>query len=65
MGRDWRVRSLLEATPEWLKIQDSEGFSSALGVAETVTVRTGEKHRSSAGTLTLFDKKGNVTWQAP
>ena len=38
---------------------------AALGVITTVDKRTGAETKTTAGTLTLFDAKGDVLWQAP
>jgi hypothetical protein len=48
-----------------LAITDSEGFRSVLGVTKTVVKSTGEQRQTSAAALTMFDKGGTVTWQAP
>ena len=44
---------------------DAEGFYTTIGNTDLVTPRTGEKHRSSAASLALFDKDGSVIWSAP
>jgi len=48
-----------------LGIRDDDGFEAALGCADLVTRDTGEKHRTSAASLTLFGKDGKVLWSAP
>lgn len=46
-------------------IRDDDGFNAALGSAALVTRVTGEKRKTSAASLTLFGKDGNVLWSAP
>jgi len=46
-------------------LTDAQGFKAVFGVTETETIRTGEKHTTSAATVTLFSKDGRVIWQAP
>ena len=48
-----------------VSVIDAEGFAATLGVTELVTPRTGEKHKTSAASLVLFDKDKNVIWKAP
>lgn len=44
---------------------DAEGFETSLGASETVSKQTGVHHTSSAASLKMFDKSGNVIWSAP
>ncbi len=46
-------------------VQDADGFAATLGVTDLLTSRTGEKHKTSAASLILFDKDKNVLWRAP
>jgi len=48
-----------------LSIKDSEGYEATLGVSALQTPKTGERHRTSAASLVLFDKDSNVIWKAP
>ncbi|MFB3066243.1 MAG: hypothetical protein ACE10D_06975 [Planctomycetota bacterium] len=49
-----------------LTLGDRSGRARAtLGVTTTVDKRTGDKTKTTEGTLTLFDAKGDVLWQAP
>jgi hypothetical protein len=48
-----------------LSLQDDEGFRTAVGTTDLITPRAGETHKSSAASLTLFDKDKNVIWKAP
>jgi len=48
-----------------LDLQDAEGFSTSVGVAETLSPTTGEKRKTSAASVVLFDSKGTVVWRAP
>ena len=48
-----------------VSVLDAEGFAATVGVADLVTPRTGEKHKTSAASLVLFDKDKNVIWKAP
>jgi hypothetical protein len=52
-------------TEDGLNVIDAQGFAAQLGVADLVTPRTGETHKTSAASLTLFDKNKNVIWKAP
>ncbi len=51
-----------------LALSDKDGQTmaqAALGVITTVDKRTGAETKTTAGTLTLIDGKGDVLWQAP
>ena len=48
-----------------LRIEDTQGFKSVMGVAQSVGTRTGMQQQSSAAALTMFDKEGKVIWRAP
>ena len=48
-----------------LEITDSQGYKAQLGVTNTLTRVTGEKHTTSAASLVLSSKDGKVIWQAP
>lgn len=50
-----------------IELLDEKGFRTTLGVTSTVTPRTGEKHETSAASITMFsnDKDKTVVWQAP
>jgi hypothetical protein len=48
-----------------LVITDQQGFKAVLGPTDLVTKTTGETHKTSAASLTLFNSKGNVIWNAP
>jgi hypothetical protein len=48
-----------------LSLEDREGFKLSLGSTDIVTTRTGETHHTSAASLVMFDKDGNVIWRAP
>jgi hypothetical protein len=48
-----------------LAVGDREGFHAELGNTDLVTLRTGEKHKTSAASLVLFGKDGKVLWSAP
>jgi hypothetical protein len=52
-------------TPDGLNVADAQGFEARLGVADLVTPRTGETHKTSAASVVLFDKDKNVIWKAP
>ncbi len=63
--------------PLWLRVNsdgspsvsltDAEGFTLDLGHSSTVTSQTGEKHQTSAASITMFgnDKDHHVIWKAP
>jgi len=48
-----------------LSLYDREGFQTTIGTTDLVTPRTGETHKTSAASAVMFDKDGNVLWQAP
>jgi hypothetical protein len=52
-------------SPYNLNLSDGDGFSATLGLASLVTPRTGETHKTTAASLTLFGKNKNVIWKAP
>jgi hypothetical protein len=58
--------SMVDSAPR-VQLRDSDGFSASLGVTDTVTVGTGQTHKSSAASLTLFGagKPEKVLWSAP
>jgi len=59
------VRSSVSNSGVHIGIEDSDGFSAVLGKTDLVTIRTGEKHTTSAASLTLFGKENKVIWSAP
>jgi hypothetical protein len=48
-----------------LQLNDSTGFQFVLGVSKLVTTRTGENQTTSAASLVMTNKEGNVIWRAP
>jgi hypothetical protein len=46
-------------------VSDDQGFETRVGTTSLVTPRTGESHRTSAASVTMFDKNKNVIWKAP
>ena len=61
-----RVGLSVDADGAVLRLADKDGNPRAtLGVPTTVNKRTGAETETTAGTLTLFDAKGDVLWQAP
>jgi hypothetical protein len=46
-------------------VQDADGFTATLGVTETVTQRTGEKHKTSAASLIMIGQNNKILWSAP
>jgi hypothetical protein len=48
-----------------LTLQDSQGFQAVIGHAALHTPSTGEQSTTSAASIHLFDKAGNVIWAAP
>jgi hypothetical protein len=59
------VMALDNVTASRMQVDDAEGFAATLGATDLVTPRTGEKHKTSAASLVLFDKDKNVIWKAP
>jgi hypothetical protein len=57
--------ALDNVTASRMQVDDAEGFAATLGATDLVTPRTGEKHKTSAASLVLFDKDKNVIWKAP
>jgi hypothetical protein len=56
--------SALEPGPT-LGMSDDAGFEADLGVVELITPRTGQQHKTSAASLTLFSKDRKVLWSTP
>jgi hypothetical protein len=52
-------------TPGNVGVTDDAGFEASLGTTDLVTPSTGETHKTSAASLTLFDKEKHVIWKAP
>lgn len=48
-----------------LDVTDSQGYRTTLGVTDIITPTTGEKRTTSAASLVLFGKDGEVIWSAP
>ena len=48
-----------------LRLQDTEGFVSSLGITSLKTTDTGETSETSAASLVMFHKDGTVIWRAP
>lgn len=53
-----------DGSPE-LNLTDPAGYRSVLGVTDLAAPATGKTHKTSGASLVMFDKKGNVIWQAP
>ncbi len=54
-----------EDGPEFT-VSDKEGFTTHIGHTDMVTTETGEKHRTSAASITMSSKSGKkVLWSAP
>ncbi len=51
--------------PGQVTVIDNQGFQATMGIRELVTPRTGETHKTSAASLILLAKDGNVIWKAP
>jgi hypothetical protein len=49
----------------YVRLSDSDGFSAQMGSTDLVTPSTGEQHKTSAASLTLFGKDNTVLWSAP
>lgn len=58
-------RGIVRLTAGGVLVYDAEGFEAFLGTADLETAGTGEKHKTSAASLTLFGKDKNVIWRAP
>ena len=69
LDRDGKTRARLTVLPDGspgLALFGKDGSVRAtLGATATVDKRTGAKTKTTEGTLTLFDAKGDVIWQAP
>jgi hypothetical protein len=48
-----------------VRLSFEEGFQTVIGIVEAVTPGTGEKRRTSAASIALFDKDNKVLWSAP
>lgn len=51
--------------PGRLRISDDAGYAATLGTEDLVKPKTGETNKTSAASLVLLDKEGNVIWRAP
>jgi hypothetical protein len=60
-----RLATAADGSP-LLSLHDKTGRSrAALGVATTVEKKTGAETKTAENTLTMYDAKGKVIWQAP
>lgn len=48
-----------------ITIRDAAASNATVGVTEMVDKTSGQRTKTSAGTITLFGKDGRVVWQAP
>jgi hypothetical protein len=48
-----------------LRIQDRKHYATTIGASSLVVPLTGENHVTSAASIVLYGKNGNVLWQAP
>ena len=48
-----------------LKLIDTQGFETHLGVTETKNANTGEARKTSVASLVMFGRDGKVIWSAP
>jgi len=48
-----------------LRVEDNEGYASALGRSDLVVTATGKKEQTPAASLVLFGKDKKVLWSAP
>jgi hypothetical protein len=57
----------LTTTQEYsfVEIIDKGKFRANIGTEDLITPATGEKHRTSAAAIRMFNEKGNVIWSAP
>jgi hypothetical protein len=65
LGKEGDVRVTLKKGNPLIAITDSRGFKTNIGVSELTTIKTGENHTTSASSVVLFDKEGDVIWKAP
>jgi hypothetical protein len=60
------IFSGLDSNGDWnMYVRDKEQYRTVIGSTETVTSTTGETHKASAASITMFNKAGNVIWKAP
>lgn len=55
----------LDGSPVIELADDKGNVRAAFGVAKTINKRTGAKTTTAENTLTMYDAKGTVIWQAP
>jgi hypothetical protein len=55
----------LDAPGPSLDLSDKQGFMATIGSTDLGTPRAGEIHKTSAASIVLLDKGGNVLWSAP
>jgi len=46
-------------------IVGKDGSGTVIGCAETVTIKTGEKHTTSVNSILMIDNEGKIIWSAP
>ncbi len=67
INRNGVIEAILEAADDGptLRLTDSRGFHSILGMAGTERPSTGETRQTSAASLVMFGKEGSIIWRAP
>jgi hypothetical protein len=55
----------MDAPGPSLDLSDKQGFMATIGSTDLETSRTGETHKTSAASIVLLGKSGNVLWSAP
>jgi len=60
-----RISEALSYQNPMIQVEDKDGYSATLGHAELISPKTGETRKTSAASLTFFDKEQHVIWQAP
>ena len=58
------IKATSEEGPS-LRMMDREGFQATLGVSSLETTKTGKGSKTSAASVILSGKQGNVLWSAP
>lgn len=64
-GNGGHITLSVDKSGPLLLMSDKDAFQARLGTTDLQIPRTGESRTTSAASLILFDKKGNVIWRAP
>jgi hypothetical protein len=49
----------------YVHVEDKSKFRTNIGTQDLIAPSTGEKHRTSAAAIKMFNDKGSLIWSAP